>query len=74
MSHAFLERTLFSRNTSEPKSYVVGFKYEGDISSTVITGATISTDVQVNFEDFFFKLFFFSIKLYFEFSAFMGSC
>lgn len=72
MSHAFLERTLFSRNTSEPKSYVVGFKYEGDISSTVITGATISTDVQVNFKDFFFKLFFFQLNLALNFQHSWG--
>lgn len=48
MSSAFIQKTLFARNTSMPKKYVVAFKYDADVYSRVITGARISTNVEVS--------------------------
>lgn len=47
-SPTFLERTLFTRNTSEPQSYVVGFKYVGDVFSRVITSGEIWSNARVS--------------------------
>lgn len=49
MGFPFLERTLFTRNTSQPHSYVVGFKYVGDVTSKIIYGGEISSDTKVSF-------------------------
>lgn len=45
--HYFLERTLFTRNTVAPKSYVVGFRYVGDISSMTLGGGVIHSNASV---------------------------
>lgn len=45
----FLEKTLFTRNTTTPKSYVVGFKYVGDTFSGVIYNGRIYSNAQVHF-------------------------
>ncbi|XP_055321236.1 uncharacterized protein LOC129577748 [Sitodiplosis mosellana] len=42
----FLERTLFTRNTTMPKSYVVGFKYVSDIFGRDIYNGIIHSDAQ----------------------------
>lgn len=47
-SSTFLERTLFTRNTSEPHSYVVGFKYVGDVFSRVINSGEIWSNAAVS--------------------------
>lgn len=77
LGHTFLERTLFIRNTTIPKSYVVGFKYVGDVSSTVIAGGIIRSDAQVgSFSrcSFFagFALFNFMFSLFY--SALKSAC
>lgn len=55
--HTFLERTLFTRNTTIPKSYIAGFRYVGDVSSTVIGGGIISSDAQVQYFILFLSVF-----------------
>lgn len=51
----YLERTIFTRATSQPHSYVVGFKYVGDVTSMVITGGEISSNARVSFSFIFYS-------------------
>lgn len=44
----FLEKTLFTRNSTTAKSYIVGFKYVGDVTSTVIYSGVIQSNAQVS--------------------------
>lgn len=49
MDFPILERTIFTRTTSQPQSYVVGFKYVGDVTSAIITSGEISSNAEVSF-------------------------
>lgn len=49
MGFPILERTIFTRATSQPQSYVIGFKYVGDVTSAVITSGEISSNAEVSF-------------------------
>lgn len=47
ISGAFSDYTLFTRNTTKPKSYTVMFKYIADPFSRILSSAKLSTNAKV---------------------------
>lgn len=45
--HTIWERILFTRNSTAPKSYVIGFRYDGDVFSSIVYGGSMHSDAEV---------------------------